>query len=47
MTNVLPDDVYALLGHPMSEDALDAAVVAEVALGEDASLLRVRQRVIV
>ena len=50
MTNVLPDDVYALLGHPMSEDALDAAVVAEVALGGDdaASLVGpIRTRVVV
>ena len=29
----LPDHIDALLGHAVAEDALDAAVVAEVALG--------------
>ena len=45
----VPDHVDALLGHPMAEDALDAAVVAEVALGGDeaASLVGIRPRVVV
>ena len=46
----VPDHVDALLGHAMAEDALDAAVVAEVALGGDdaASLVGpIRTRVVV